>query len=216
MRSRFDEQLSTLREYVTEMGALCEKIIAFSAEALKENDGEIKGQVRSIGQEIDRMEGQIEAFCLKLLLRQQPVARDLRQISAALKLITDLERIGDQAEDIAEILPYLKGRRGKECETVCRMMDAAAKMVNDSVTAYVKQDVALARCVEEYDDVVDDLFDEVKEKLILLISQNADDGEYALDLLMIAKYLERIGDHATNVSEWVVFSVTGVHETEEQ
>ncbi|MBQ9130649.1 MAG: phosphate signaling complex protein PhoU [Clostridia bacterium] len=216
MRSRFDEQLSALREHVTEMGTLCEQIIVLSARELEEEDGKSVGQIRLMGREIDRMEGQIEAFCLKLLLRQQPVARDLRQISAALKLITDLERIGDQAEDIAELLPYLKGRRVDLCGELMGMFEAAAQMVSDSVDAYVKQDLALARRVMAEDDVVDGYFKRIRSDLITLIGKNKEEGEYALDLLMIAKYLERIGDHATNVAEWVIFSVTGVHETEEQ
>ena len=161
------------------------------------------------------MERDIEAMCLRLLLQQQPVAGDLRRISAALKMITDMERIGDQAEDIAEIIPYMEGRSGEECAAVGEMAKAAIHMVTRSVDAFVHRDTDLARKVIAYDDVVDDDFDRVKAALIGLIAKNPADGEYALDLLMIAKYFERIGDHAVNIAGWVVFAVTGVHPGEE-
>ena len=212
MRSRFDEQLAVLNKKLIEMGALCENIIAFSVEALLEGNAECLRRVAPVGQEIDRMERDIESICLKLLLQQQPVARDLRQISAALKMITDMERIGDQAEDIAEIITYLNGRTGEECHDIRKMAEATIKMVTDSIDAYVRQDLDLAKSVLDYDDVVDGCFDRVKTTLIKMISENNADGEYAIDLLMIAKYFERIGDHATNIAEWVEFSVTGVHE----
>ena len=166
------------------------------------------------GHKIDQMEREIESVCLKLLLQQQPVAKDLRVISAALKMITDMERIGDQAEDIAEIIPFLNGRTGEECHDIRLMAEATIKMVTESVDAYVKQDLEFAKSVSDYDDVVDDAFDRVKQSLIKMISENTADGEYALDLLMIAKYFERIGDHAVNIAEWVEFSVTGVHKGE--
>ncbi len=214
MRSRFDEQLALLNKKMIEMGALCENIIARAAKALLEGDEKAADGIRSSGHEIDQMEQEIEAICLKLLLQQQPVARDLRQISAALKMITDMERIGDQAEDIAEIIPYLHGRTGEECHGIRAMAEATIKMVTDSVDAYVRQDLKLAESVSAYDDVVDDHFDSVKQTLIAMISENTADGEYAIDLLMIAKYFERIGDHATNIAEWVEFAVTGVHKGE--
>lgn len=157
------------------------------------------------------MERDIETLCLKLLLRQQPVAGDLRQISAALKMITDMERIGDQAEDIAEIIAFLNGRSGAECGDIDKMAKAATKMVTNSIEAFVKRDVELAKEVIAQDDIVDDYFNRVKQDLIERISSDPSDGEFALDLLMIAKYFERIGDHATNIAEWVMFSVTGVH-----
>jgi phosphate transport system protein len=160
------------------------------------------------------MEREIESICLKLLLQQQPVAKDLRVISTALKMITDMERIGDQAEDIAEIITFLDGRTGEECHDIRLMAEATIKMVTDSIDAYVKQDLELAKSVSDHDDVVDDAFDRVKQTLIKMISENTADGEYALDLLMIAKYFERIGDHAVNIAEWVEFSVTGVHKGE--
>ena len=214
MRSRFDQQLALLNRELIEMGALCEEVIAAAAKALMEGDTALAARVISRAGEIDRKERDIESLCLKLLL-QQPVARDLRQISAALKMITDMERIGDQAEDIAEIIGFLKGRSGEECAFVGHMARSAISMVTGSVDAYVQQDVALAHEVIARDDVVDEDFRKVKATLIDWIAQRPDDGEYALDLLMIAKYFERIGDHATNIAEWVVFAVTGVHNGEE-
>lgn len=211
MRSRFDEQLLILNKRMIEMGAKCESIIALSAKALLSGETDISKKVAPIGHDIDLLEREIESICLKLLLQQQPVARDLRQISAALKMITDMERIGDQAEDIAEIISYLDGRTGEECRDIRSMAEAVIKMVTDSIDAYVKQDLTLAKAVSDYDDVVDDCFDRVKQTLIQMISDNDADGEYALDLLMIAKYFERIGDHAVNIAEWVEFSVSGIH-----
>ena len=214
MRSRFDEQLALLNRELIGMGALCEEVIEMAAVALTEGNIQLAGQVKPLGSEIDQKERDIESLCLKLLLQQQPVARDLRQISAALKMITDMERIGDQAEDIADIIVFLQGRTAEEHVRIREMAQAAMKMVTDSVDAYVKRDVALAKSVITYDDIVDQCFDEAKRKLIDMIAQNPADGEYALDLLMIAKYFERIGDHATNIAEWVMFSVTGVHKEE--
>ena len=213
VRSRFDEQLKVLNTKMIEMGAECERIIALAAKALLEGNSEGAHKAREQGHAIDRMEREIEAICLKLLLQQQPVAKDLRAISAALKMITDMERIGDQAEDIAEIITFLGGRTGGECRDIRLMAEATITMVTDSIDAYVKQDVDLARAVYGHDDVVDDAFDRVKQTLIAMISENTADGEYALDLLMIAKYFERIGDHAVNIAEWVEFSVTGVHQS---
>lgn len=211
MRNHFDEQLLLLNKKLTEMGAMCENIIAVSAKALLEGDAERASYAVEFGSNIDRAEREIESICLKLLLQQQPVAKDLRQISAALKMITDMERIGDQAEDIAEIIPFLNGRTGEECHDIRNMAEATIKMVTDSIEAYVRQDIALAKSVEDYDDVVDGCFARIKTNLIRMITENPEDSEYAVDLLMIAKYFERIGDHATNIAEWVEFSVTGVH-----
>ena len=211
MRGRFDEQLMLLNKKMIEMGALCENVIAISAKALLEGDIDKAKTVKETGVGIDHMEREIEAICLKLLLQQQPVASDLRQISAALKMITDMERIGDQAEDIAEIIPFLSGRTGEECGEIREMAEVAINMVTNCVDAYVNQDLKLARSVYNHDDVVDACFDKVKTKLISMIAENTDNGEYAIDLLMIAKYFERIGDHAVNIAEWVEFSVTGEH-----
>lgn len=211
MRSLFDEQLVLLNNELIAMGSLCEEAIALAAKALSEGNGDLAKKVSAIENEIDQKERDIEALCLKLLLHQQPVARDLRQISAALKMITDMERIGDQAEDIAEIIPFLNGRTPSETLPLYRMEKATIKMVTDSIDAYVKRDMELANSVRDHDDVVDDCFDGVKAELINDISQNPNDGEFALDLLMIAKYFERIGDHAVNIAEWVIFSIIGTH-----
>ena len=210
MRSRFDEQLEQLNTEMIRMGAMCEEVIALAASALVKGDTETASQITPLDKEIDQTERDIENLCMKLLLQQQPVARDLRQISAALKMITDMERIGDQAEDIAEIITFLNGRTAEEHSQIREMAKAAIKMVTDSVDAYVKHDTELAEQVIAYDDVVDEYFDSVKTNLIGMIAENPTDGEYALDLLMIAKYFERIGDHATNIAEWVLYSVTGV------
>ena len=209
MRSRFDEQLMLLNKKMIEMGAECENIISLAVNALLEGDVSGAKRAKEQGHSIDQLEREIESVCLKLLLQQQPVAKDLRVISAALKMITDMERIGDQAEDIAEIIGFLNGRTGRECHDIRLMAEATIKMVTDSIDAYVKQDLQLAKSVSDYDDVVDDAFDRVKQTLIRMITENTTDGEYALDLLMIAKYFERIGDHAVNIAEWVEFSVTG-------
>ena len=211
MRSRFDEQLALLNKEMIEMGALCEEVIALASKALTEADPELAKKVAPLDAEIDQKERNIESLCLKLLLQQQPVARDLRQISAALKMITDMERIGDQAADIAEIIPFFLSHNTFDCTLVCRMAQQASSMVTQSVDAFVRRDVYLARSVAGQDDLVDEDFTAVKQALIAAIAREPGQGEVALDLLMIAKYFERIGDHAVNLSEWVEFSVTGVH-----
>ncbi len=211
MRNKFDEQLLQLNQKMTQMGALCERFIALAADALIKGDGKVAAEITEHGREIDEMEREIERICLQLLLQQQPVAGDLRQISAALKMITDMERIGDQAEDIAEIIPFLESRTGEVLAEFKPMAEATCKMVTDSIDAFVKKDLDLAKSVAGQDDVVDSCFAKVKADLIDMISENKTDGEYAVDLLMIAKYFERIGDHAVNIAEWVEFSVTGVH-----
>ncbi len=216
MRNKFDEQLLHLNQKMIEMGAMCERYIALAANCLLNGDTKGAEEIITHGHEIDEMEREIESICLKLLLQQQPVAKDLRQISAALKMITDMERIGDQAEDIAEIIPFLGGRTGKELADFKPMAEATCKMVTDSIDAFVKNDLELAKSVLLQDDIVDDLFVKVKANLIDMISDNTADGEYAVDLLMIAKYFERIGDHATNIAEWVEFSVTGVHKGDKE
>ena len=214
MRSKFDEQLLQLNHEMIEMGALCEEVIALSSQALTEGDTALASKVAPLDSEIDHKEREIENLCLKLLLRQQPVARDLRQISAALKMITDMERIGDQAEDIAEIITCMNGRTAENRELLRSMSLAVIRMVTESVDAYVRRDTQLAEKVIADDDIVDGDFDQVKAALIQKISAHPEEGGYALDLLMIAKYFERIGDHAVNLAEWVVFSVTGEHKGE--
>ena len=215
MRNRFDRQLEQLNNELIQMGSMIEHAIEMAVSALVNQDTEKAKKAMAYDVEIDHQERDIESLCMKLLLQQQPVASDLRQISAALKMITDMERIGDQAEDIAEIIGFLNGHSGEECAFVGHMARAAISMVTGSVDAFVRQDVTLAHQVIAKDDVVDEDFRKVKATLIDWIAQRPDDGEYALDLLMIAKYFERIGDHATNIAGWVVFAVTGAHEGEE-
>lgn len=212
MRSRFDEQLSVLNNSLIEMGALIERAIAKATKALIEQDISLANEVINSDNAIDDKEKDIESQCLKLLLSQQPVARDLRQISTALKMITDMERIGDQAADISELCVYLSGQEYiKELEHIPQMAMATIKMVTDSIDAYVKKDLALAEAVIAYDDVVDDLFVQIKQDLIALVHRDVQTGGQAFDLMQIAKYYERIGDHATNIAEWVIFSITGMH-----
>ena len=211
MRNRFDEQLFELNREIIEMGAMCEEAIASAAKALSTGDLELAARVRTNGAAIDQMERDIESRCMKLLLHQQPVARDLRLISAALKMITDMERIGDQAEDIAEIVTSLDGRTMNGIENIEDMARETIKMVTESVDAFVKKDLELAERAILHDDTVDALFDKMKNTIIKLVAENPDEGEFALDLLMISKYFERIGDHATNIAEWVIYSVTGLH-----
>ena len=211
MRDFFQEQLNELKRELTIMGASCEEIIALASHALTDMDEDLVRKVETIGAQIDESERTIETICMKLLLRQQPVARDLRQISAAMKMITDMERIGDQAEDIVEIVPYMNAHPDEKFPKIRQMAKAAQTMVTDAIDAYVKQDIELAKKVMAHDDVVDNYFIQIKKGIIDLIAAEPSQGEYALDLLMIAKYFERIGDHCTNIAEWVEFSVTGIH-----
>lgn len=211
MRNQFDEQLGQLNQQMIQMGNLCEIAISLAVQALQKESRHLIEEVLATDGEIDRMERDIEAFCMRLLLHQQPIARDLRQISSALKMISDMERIGDQASDIAEIAECISGQ-GIEGDTLIReMAGKTVKMVSDSVDSYVHRDLKLARAVIQYDDVVDSWFDRIRQELIGEISVDNTVGEYCMDLLMIAKYLERIGDHAVNIAEWVEYSVTGEH-----
>ena len=210
MRNKFDMQLELLNEQLTRMGELCELAINRVTKALVEGNLEQAKKVMAADEEIDQMEKDIERLCLKLLLQQQPVARDLRQISAALKMITDMERIGDQTADIAEIIISAGMSEAGDAKKIEEMSAGVARMVNDSVTAYVERDLELARKVMEADDNIDRLFDDIRGSIINLIAEG-NRGEQGVDLIMIAKYLERIGDHATNSAEWVEFSITGVH-----
>ena len=214
MRNRFDEQLSLLNRELIQMGALCEEVIALAAKALTTGDVPLAAKVAPIDSEIDDMERSIETLALKLLLQQQPVARDLRQVSAALKMITDMERIGDQAADIAELTRFVRLPDGPGRQRIEEMSKAVIRMVTDSVDSFVKRDLELAREVCREDDQVDDLFNQVKKELIGLIAADADSGELWLDLIMVAKYLERIGDHAVNLAEWVEFVRTGCYHNE--
>ena len=211
MRDFFQEQLKELNRELVKMGADCEDIIALASGSLTGWNEELAKNVSIIGARIDEGYRTVENICLKLLLRQQPVARDLRVISAALKMITDMERIGDQAEDIVDLVPKMEVRPDEKYPKIREMAKAAQQMVTEAVDAYVKQDLDLAHAVMKHDDIVDEYFNRVKAGIIRIIAENPAEGEYALDLLMIAKYFERIGDHATNIAEWVIYSITGTH-----
>lgn len=208
MRARFEEQLELLHRELTVMGALCENAIALSAKALAEGDPTGVERLEELTGQIDRKERDIEGLCLDLLLRQQPVAKDLRVVSSALKMVTDLERIGDNSGDIAEIVKTAGLPPEGSAPDLHGMAQAAIKMVTESVDAFVRGDGALAAAVIAYDDVVDGYFLQVKGRLMDGLGQAAQ-GEHALDLLMIAKYFERIGDHAVNIAKWVLFALSG-------
>lgn len=209
MRNKFDEQLNHLNSELIIMGSLCEDAISSAAKLLSDGNGYMKENVMETDKQIDQKERDIENICMKLLMQQQPVASDLRSISSALKMISDLERIGDQASDIAEIAGYVTSN-GMQSEThIADMARAAINMVTDSVESFVKKDVELAKKVIEHDDIVDLLFDKVKCELIDSVSSKSGNAEALIDLLMIAKYFERIGDHAENIAEWVIYSLTG-------
>ena len=211
MRNHFDEQLSTLNTELITMGALCEEAISEAAKYLIDNDESLKQNIFDTDKQIDQKERDIENLCMKLLLQQQPVAKDLRIVSSALKMISDMERIGDQASDIAEIVCFANesGISGKV--HIADMARATIKMVTESVESFVKNDVNIAYDVIKHDDVVDNLFIKVKNELIAGVKETTDNAEGLIDLLMIAKYFERIGDHAENIAEWVIYSITGKH-----
>lgn len=212
MRNRFDSQLALLDEQLIHMGKLCESAIKDATRALREGSIEQAREVVAEDSSIDEMEKDIEKLCLKLLLSQQPVARDLRRISAALKMITDMERIGDQTADIAEIVISARMTKNEDIADIARMAEEAGRMVCDSVSSYVKKDLELARKVMTDDDIVDELFEKIRREIIESIArEKGKQGERMIDLIMVTKYLERIGDHATNIAEWVEFSITGVH-----
>lgn len=215
MRNRFDEQLALLNVELIKMGSLCELAISNVIKGLLDDNDELLNLVTDTDSEIDEKEREIESMCLKLLLQQQPVAKDLRTISSALKMISDMERIGDQASDIAEIAGYIEGQDAKNHTHLKHMAQSASQMVTESIKSFVDKDLKLAHKVMKDDDVVDDHFDEVKRDIIDLIRGGQVCPEFCLDLLMIAKYLERIGDHAVNIAEWVEFSITGEHLSEE-
>ena len=211
MRNRFDEQLNNLNNELITMGALCEDAISSAVKLLVDNNLKMKETVYEADKQIDQKERDIETLCMKLLMQQQPVASDLRTISSALKMISDMERIGDQASDIAEIAEYANGC-GMQSEThIADMARATIKMVTDSIDSFVKKDVELAHEVISHDNTVDDLFDKVKGELITATQNKAANAEALIDLLMIAEYFERIGDHAENIAEWVIYSITGNH-----
>ena len=211
MRKQYGQELELLHVELIRMGALCEEAISAAAKALLEGDRELAEAAKAAEREIDDKERSIESLCMKLLLRQQPVAGDLRTVSSALKMISDMERIGDQAEDIAELAGYVNMATAPGRLRIDDMARATISMVTDSVDSFVRRDLALAQAVMAEDDRVDALFADVKRAIIDLVSRDNTQGELALDLLMVAKYLERIGDHATNIAEWVAYSITGEH-----
>ncbi|MCH4191315.1 MAG: phosphate signaling complex protein PhoU [Butyrivibrio sp.] len=215
-RYLFDSELEELNNEMIEMGSLIEKAIEAAIQALIRQDTEIAEKTIRDDEIVDSQERKIEALCLKLLMQQQPVARDLRTISSALKMITDMERVGDHASDISEIILMMDGKPYiKDLEHIKSMAKETTFMLNNSIDAFVHKDQMLAAEVITHDDVVDELYCNVKKELISLIHQNPDNGEQAMDLMSIAKYFERIGDHATNIAEWVIFSITGKHVSEE-
>ena len=212
MRNRFHRELVRLNNELIEMGSMIEKSIETAVKAMVNQDVELANRVIESDDEIDQQERQIEDLCLKLLLQQQPVAKDLRLISSALKMVTDMERIGDHATDISEITIALADKSYiKKLEHIQQMAKETMIMLVKRIEAFVNKDIEEADSVIKRDDVVDDLFSKVKTELVQMIHENVDVGEQATDLLMVAKYLERIGDHATNISEWVIFSITGTH-----
>jgi len=216
MRSKFDEQLKLLNNSLIEMGGIVERAVVSANKALVEQDTTLARKIIASDDEIDAQEKEIESLCLKIILQQQPVAKDLRLISAVLKIITDLERIGDHASDISEITLLLAGKKFiKKLEHIPQMAEETMQMLTRSIDAYVKRDIELAKEVIAHDDVVDDLFVTIKNELVEAIHRNPDNGDQAIDLVMIAKYFERIGDHATNIAEWVIFALTGAHKYDE-
>jgi phosphate transport system protein len=215
MRNRFDAELAQLNVELIKMGSLCELVISNAMSGLLEDNDNLLQLVAETDAEIDEKEREIENMCFKLMLQQQPVARDMRTISAALKMITDMERIGDQASDIAEIAGMIEGDDTKQHTHIRAMAESASNMVNEAIKSFVDKDLDLAYKVMNDDDIVDDHFDEIRAELIEMIRAEDVDPEFCVDLLMIAKYFERIGDHAVNIAEWVEFSITGVHISEE-
>lgn len=210
MRNRFDRQLEELHVELIEMGSMCEDVIRKTSKLLQSGDAKVAKEIRKEDSNIDEQERLVESLCLKLLLQQQPVAKDLRKVSAALKMITDMERIGDQASDNAEIIETTDFSVPANDVKLAKMAETTIAMVTESIDAYVKQDLELVREVIARDDEVDDLFLEVRQEIADDMVE-AGDPMSSLDLLMIAKYFERIGDHATNIAEWVEFSITGTH-----
>lgn len=217
MRNRFDRQLLELNSELVQMGGLIEQAIEMAISALVKQDVEKAKRAIKFDEEIDAQEKTIEALCMKLLLQQQPVAKDLRLISAALKMITDMERIGDHAADISEMTILMADSSYEKSQidigTIKEMAKETTEMVIKSVEAFVNKDLELARWIIMRDDRVDDLFAAFKQQLIQKINENVKNGELATDMLMVAKYFERIGDHATNIAEWVIYSITGEHES---
>ena len=215
MKNRFDRQLERLNIELVTMGALCEEALGYAGRALFEKDMHLTELVEETEAAIDRKEREIEDMCMRLLLQFQPVASDLRVISSAMKMISDMERIGDQAADVAEIVRYIEDEPLVSEQNLKPMAEFAASMVTSSIDSFVNSDLELAQKIIKDDDVVDEYFDNIKKDLIASISSGAQNGEFLLDILMIAKYIERVADHATNIAEWVVYSITGTHQKNE-
>ncbi len=216
MRLKFDQQLEELNRELIKMGALCERAIRLAVDQLMKAEAEKAKEVNQIEMEINHKEREIEALCMKLILQQQPVASDLRQISSALKMISDMERIGDQAQDIAGMSKFVQVQEIAHTIHIGEMAEATIKMVTESIDSFVKSNIETARNVVKYDDVVDNLFLQVKEELTGKVIDDSQNAEYYMDLIMIAKYFERIGDHAENIAQWVEYSITGEHDDSEQ
>ena len=212
MATHFERQLEALHVQIITMGSFCEKAISLSNKAIRGEDC-IK-EIFETDREIDTKEREIENLCMRILLHQQPVARDLREVSAALKMISDMERIGDQAADIADLSKYIDEKHVEIPLLIGKMAEMTVNMVTESVDAFVKRDLKLCRKVINDDDQVDDAFNQIKEELAELMYQNLD-AKAGLDLLMTAKYMERIGDHAVNIAEWVEYAITGEHRNNE-
>ena len=208
MRSRFDEQLRELNKEMIDMGRMIVHSIAMAIEALTDKDDILAKRIMEGDDQVDHAQKKIENICFNLLIQQQPVATDLRTVTAAMKMVTDMERIGDHAADISE-MTILMGKESPidKFQHINKMATETVIMLNHSIEAYVERNKEKAKEVIEHDDVVDQLFDEVKKDIINLIQKDSGDGEEALDLLMVAKYFERIGDHATNIAEWVIYSL---------
>ena len=213
MRSKFDEQLAELNKEMIQMGTMIEISISKAIEAFSNKDEELAREVMEGDTRIDRAQKKIEGICFNLLIQQQPVAKDLRTITAAIKMVTDMERIGDHASDISEMTICMgKERKTQKCKHICKMASETVIMLTHSIEAYVGKDKEKAREVIEHDDVVDELFRKAKKDIIDYVLNHADDGEEAADLLLVAKYFERIGDHAVNIAEWVIYSLKTTQE----
>uniref|UniRef100_UPI003FEE35E9 phosphate signaling complex protein PhoU n=1 Tax=Blautia sp. TaxID=1955243 RepID=UPI003FEE35E9 len=212
MRKRFDQQLEELNVELIKMGSLCERAIRRAVELLQNPEDTRVSDVDRIEEEVNHKEREIETLCMKLLLQQQPVAKDLREISSALKMISDMERIGDQAQDIADMARFMQVKEIAHKIHIGEMAEAAIKMVTESINSFVKKDLKAAAAVVKYDDVVDDLFLKIKTELPAMMEKDSKNAEYYIDLIMIAKYFERIGDHAENIAQWVEYSITGSHQ----
>ncbi len=213
MRNRYEEQLRLLNKELTEMGALCEEAIACAVKYLSEKNDEMKQNAEEYEKQIDRKERDIELLCMRLLMHEQPLATDFRLITAALKMISDMERIGDHAEDIVEIGDYIAQTDTQLRANISEMAQSVIKMLTASIDSYIHRDAELANSVILMDDTVDKFFIRLKQRLISVICNKKENAESVLDLLMIAKYFERIGDHAENIAEWVIYAVTGQHKS---